>query len=90
LLYANFGIRRLLIRLPHGFPDSNAAKPYVEAASLHFVPDKQGRGGSLSIDPYHEASDLEDIWDLDPLIDRLIPLRAEILDGDLRPLYLAH
>jgi hypothetical protein len=90
LHYANFGIRRLLIRLPHGIPDSHRAKRYVEANSLQFIPDKQGRGGSLSIEPYHEAGHLEDLWDLDSLIDRLIPLRAEILDGDLRPLYLAH
>ena len=40
--------------------------------------------------PFHEPGDLEDIWEFDELIDRLVPLRAEILDGDLRPLYLAN
>jgi len=34
--------------------------------------------------------DLDDLWDFDDLLDRLVPLRAEILEGDLRPLYLAH
>ena len=29
LHYANFGIRKLLIRLPHGFPDPAAADPYL-------------------------------------------------------------
>ena len=33
---------------------------------------------------------MDDLWDLGPLVDQLVPLRAEILDGDLRPLYLAH
>jgi hypothetical protein len=33
---------------------------------------------------------LEDIWEADAILDRLLPLRAEIMDGDLRPLYIAH
>jgi hypothetical protein len=89
LHYANFGIRKLLIRLPHGLPDAKAAEPYFGRNSLQFLRDKQGSGGILSIEPYHEAGDLEDLWELDDLLDRLIALRAEILDGDLRPLYLA-
>jgi hypothetical protein len=28
LHYANFGIRKLMIRLPRGLPDAKAAKPY--------------------------------------------------------------
>jgi hypothetical protein len=89
LHYANFGIRKLLIRLPHGLPDAKAAEPYFGRNSLQFLRDKQGSGGILSIEPYHEAGDLEDLWELDDLLDRLLALRAEILDGDLRPLYLA-
>ena len=54
------------------------------------MPDKQGSGGILSIEPFHEPGDLDELWDSDALLDRLVPLRAEILDGDLRPLYLAH
>ena len=90
LHYANFGIRKLLIRLPHGPPDVNAAKPCLGKDSVEFLRDKQGQGGTLSIEPYHEPGDLEDVWEFDNLLDRLVPLRAEILDGDLRPLYLAH
>src|SRR5579862_6012488 len=88
--YANFGIRKLLIRLPHGLPDVNAAEPYFVEDSLQFLKDKQGSGGTLSVDPNYEAGFLEDLWEFDALVERLIPLRAEILDGDLRPLYLAH
>jgi hypothetical protein len=90
LHYANFGIRKLLIRLPHGLPDAGAAKSYFVKDSLQFIKDKQGQGGTLSIEPYLEPGDLEELWDIDDILGRLAPLRAEILDGDLRPLYLAH
>jgi hypothetical protein len=88
--YANFGIRKLLIRLPHGLPDPGAARSYFADDMLQFLKDKQGPGGSLSIEPIHEPGELEEIWEADAIIERLVPLRAEILDGDLRPLYLAH
>ena len=90
LHYANFGIRKLLIRLPYGLPDARAAKPYLGKDSVQFSKDKQGTGGILPIEPFHEPGDLEDLWEIEGIIDRLVPLRAEILDGDLRPLYLAH
>jgi len=90
LHYANFGVRTLLIRLPHGLPDFTAAKAYLGKDGVRFLHDKQGPGGTLSIDPYYEAGALEELWNIDELLERLAPLRAEILDGDLRPLYLAH
>lgn len=90
LHYANFGIRTLLIRLPQGLPDPGAAKPYLGKEGVRYKPDKEGPGGILSIQPFHEPGDLEEIWDFDPIVERLVPLRAEILNGDLRPLYLAH
>jgi len=90
LHYANFGTRKLMIRLPNGLPDAKAAEPYFERDSLSFLKDKQGRGGILCIGPFFESGDLDDLWEIDDFLDRLLPLRAEILDGDLRPLYLAH
>ena len=57
---------------------------------MFFLKDKSGRGGILCIEPFFEAGELEELWDTDALLQRLLPLRAEILDGDLRPLYLAH
>src|SRR5437867_2434424 len=65
LHYANFGIRKLMIRLPHGLPDPEAAKPYLAQDGLQFLRDKQGPGGILSVDPYHEPGDLEDLWEID-------------------------
>src|SRR4029077_1872720 len=74
---------------PHGLPDPKVTKPYLDDA-LQFVKDKSGEGGILSFDPFYEPDDLEELWNLSELIERLVPLRAEIADGDLRPLYLAH
>jgi hypothetical protein len=90
LHYADFGIRKLLVRVPRGLPDAKAAKPYLGKDSPRFLKDKGGPAGTLWIEPFHEPGDLEGLWDFDDLLERLIPVRAEILDGDLRPLYLAH
>ena len=90
LHYANFGIRTLLVRLPSGFPDLRAAKPYLDDESLRFRKDKKGPGGTLAIEPFYEPDRFDELWDLDEILDRLVPLRSEILRGDLRPLYLAH
>jgi hypothetical protein len=67
-----------------------AAEPYLDEDSLRFVPDKNGPGGILRINPIHDAGSLEEIWELDGIPESLMALRDEILDGDLRPLYLAH
>ena len=90
LHYANFGIRKLIIRLPAGLPDGEAVKPFLDDDELRVIKDRKGPGRCLCIEPYHEAGDLDELWEIDAFLDRLIPLRAEILDGDLRPFYLAH
>lgn len=90
LHYADFGIRTLLIRLPHGLPNAAAAKPYFGKDSPRILKDKQRDGVILHVEACYEPGDLEDLWEFDDLLDRLKPLRNEILDGDLRPLYLMH
>jgi hypothetical protein len=90
LHYANFGTRRLMIRLPQGLPDAGTAALYFEEDSLYFLKDKRGPGGILCIEPFFEAGKLEEEWDVEEMVERLLALRAELLDGDLRPLYLAH
>jgi hypothetical protein len=90
LHYANFGTRELLIRFPHNLPNTSGARFYFAEDGLQFLKDKQGQSGILSISPYHEAGDQNELWNVHEILDRLVPLRAEILEGDLRPLYLAH
>ncbi|MFN0196367.1 MAG: hypothetical protein ACKVT0_06460 [Planctomycetaceae bacterium] len=90
LHYANYGVRKLCIRLPNGFTDVDATRSYLDGESIVFTKDKQGGGGILEIQPFYESDDLDELWNADEFVERLIPLRAEILDGDLRPLYLAH
>jgi hypothetical protein len=89
LQYANYGIRKLMIRLPSGLSDPKAAEPYFDEDALEYDEDKHGPGGILTINPYLEPGDQDDLWDLSALIERLLPLRDELIQGDLRPLYLA-
>jgi len=90
LHYANYGVRTLMIRLPLGLPNPQEAKSYLDNELVSYAKDSSGPGGILTVSPSHETDDLDDLWELDKWIDRLVPLRAELLDGDLRPLYLAH
>src|SRR5688500_16422257 len=69
LHYANFGIRKLMIRLPNGFPNAEAAMLYLDDEGMHFLKDSKGRGGSLSIDPSYELDDLEELWSLHELVE---------------------
>ena len=90
LHYANYGVRALFIRLPNGFPNPKAARPYLGKSEIRYNKDSEGPGGTIVVNPYLEPGELDDLWDVEGLIDRLLPLRDEMLSGDLRPLYLAH
>jgi hypothetical protein len=88
--YANFGVRTLMIRLPAGLPDAKAVEPYLDKDSLYVSKDKSGPGVVLCIKPCYEPDSLDEIWAPNEFFEDLLPLRAEILSGDLRPFYLAH
>jgi len=88
LHYANYGTRFLYIRFPAGLPDPKSAAAYLKRDTLRFVKDKKGPGGILAAEPYFD--EVEELWELDELVEQIVPIRAEILDGDLRPLYIAH
>lgn len=86
--YADFGIRKLMIHIPE-LPAE--AKEYLIDDQLCFTRDKRGQSsGVLTFNLSLEPGDLEDVWEPAEVVDKLLPLRAEILAGDLRPLYLAH
>ena len=91
LHYANFGIRRLMIRLPSGLPcDRCIFKAFRVEDCMEWIADKEGNGGILDIEPEADAGTYEeDIFDADTLIHKLAPIRNLLINGDLRPLYIA-
>ena len=82
---ANWGSHRLMLRLPGDLTDCAQLKRYCTDESLSL----RVKGKSVVLD-FH--SDLEDYagWEEgEGWLGALIPLRAELLSGDLRALYLA-
>ena len=45
-------------------------------------------GGILSLSPYHEPGDLEDIWNPSKYMDDLVEVRNRLASGDFRVLYM--
>ncbi len=87
--YANFGVRKIAIRLPAGlpFPKSVWSK-YIRLDGLAWKKDSRGKGGILTLDPFHEPSDLDEVWSPGEYLDDVVELRHRLLSGDLRVLYL--
>ena len=83
---SNFGTRRLMFRLPKDLVDAAAFKPYLledwitlEAHGKYFVLEVQINDDSGSYE-----------WvESDSVLGQLAPLREQILQGDLRMVYLA-
>ena len=90
LHYANYGTRRLLIRLPSGLPCSKQLfRHFANERTLEWLPDKTGCGGVLSFDPEGDAGTWNDqYFDVAELLTRITPVRSMLIAGDLRPLYL--
>ena len=86
--YANFGIRTVMIRLPHGLPAGRAlCRKYLDGEYVAWKKDPRGPAGILTI---LSSSDLSDgLWDVHEYLDAMIGVRQQLLDGDLRPLYVA-
>lgn len=91
LHYANFGIRKLMIRLPGGLPcDEGTFGAFRSEYGLDWVPDKKGFGGILEVQPEADAGTYdEELWDVAELLPKIAPIREQLMGGDLRPLYLA-
>jgi len=91
LHYANFGIRRLMVRLPAGLPcDRPTFDAFRTECGLEWHADKNGPGGSLEIYPESEADTYDEIWDgLEGTLSEIAPVRELLIRGDLRPLYVA-
>jgi hypothetical protein len=89
LHYANYGIRRLQVRLPAGLPwDQETWEAYLPEYGLTWHSDKKGRGGILEIDPESDAGTFDYLMDLEKTLEEIAPIRDLLLAGDLRPLYV--
>ena len=90
LHFADFGIRKIMIRLPLGLPYGKSV--FARYAVLDFLTwekDKRGKGGVLTIEPEADAGTFDYLEDVESYLDRLVPLREMLIRGDLRPLFLA-
>jgi hypothetical protein len=89
LHYANFGVRKIMIRLPAGFPFPKAVwSSYIGVGELSWKKDAKGSGGILSLDPFHEPGELDEIWSPGEYLDAVVEIRNRLLASDARALYL--
>ena len=87
LYLANWGTRRLMLRLPKHVLDPATVAHYCHGDSAS----AWTAGTHVIIDLHDEDEDGTDEWDLDghSLLASIIPVRAGLAAGDLRLLYLA-
>ena len=89
LQYTNYGDREIKIRLPHGLPfDKKLYSRYVDGERLTWDKDAKGCGGILRLHPFHESGELAEVWELQRYLDLAVKVRAHLISGDLRALYL--
>jgi hypothetical protein len=81
---ANWGTRRIMFRVPKSLVDIPLAKSYCGDESLEVT--SAGEYVMFNITAQEEGGDWEEGegW-----MASLVPLRAEVMAGDMRPLYLA-
>ena len=86
LHYANFGIRRLMVRLPAGLPCDRATfDAFRRGYGLEWVADKQGKGGILEIGPEADPDTYDEMLDdIDVILPEIAPVREALLGGDLQ------
>lgn len=87
LHYADFGMRSIKIRLPHGLPfPKKLWSKFVDGDFLRWKSDPKSKAGTLTLDPFHET--LDSYWEFEDCLDDVIALRARLMAGDLRALYI--
>lgn len=91
LHYANFGIRRLMFRLPAGLPwEKELFNAFAMDEGVAWRANKKGPGGILIFDPEADAGGYdEDFYQFEDLEAELGRIREMLLRGDTRPMYLA-
>ena len=89
LHYANFGVRKIAVRLPAGPPfPASVWSNYLGVGGLAWKKNSRGRGGILTLNPFFEPDDLDEIWSPGEYLDNVIEIRSRLVVGDLRALYL--
>lgn len=89
LEYTNYGSREIKLRLPRGMPFAKSVwSKYVDGEQFNWKSDAKGSGGILTLHPFHEAGDLDEIWETQTYLDAAIYVRERLMSGDLRALYL--
>ncbi|MCA9259423.1 MAG: hypothetical protein KDA61_09500 [Planctomycetales bacterium] len=88
--YANFGLRHLSFRIPHGAACLDQLDSYLLGDEIRWKPDAKGAGGVLTLEPDGDAGTWDWLGDVESLASAFIPLRDMLVAGDMRPLYIAH
>jgi hypothetical protein len=95
LYYANWGTRRLILRVPSARLELKIAKQYCAirtagSRSIRSVATVDAVGKHLVLDLWSESESGDDWADIEPgLLSALVPIRNELIAGDHRALYLA-
>jgi len=90
LHYANYGIRKLAFRLPQLPCDKKTFATFEVDYGIDWKKDSRGTAGVLTIQPEDDdGSYCSDFFDFKLISQSLPKLREMLMDGDLRPLYLA-
>jgi hypothetical protein len=85
LYFANWGTRRLMLRVPRAALDTKTAEQYVYADTAASLTET---GEHLIIDLYADREP-DDYWEETPDLGSMIGARSELIAGDHRLLYLA-
>jgi hypothetical protein len=83
---SNFGVRRLMFRLPKDLVDVSSLRPYLVEDRIML--EAHGKYFILEIQ-INEDSDFFEWVESDSVLGQLTPLREQLLQGDMRMLYLA-
>jgi hypothetical protein len=88
LHYANFGVRTAAFRLPAGLPFPKSLwTQYIGVGELTWEKDRRGKACIVSLSPFREPGEIEEIWNPGEYMDDLVEVRSRLIAGDLRALY---
>lgn len=81
LHYANFGIRKMMVRLPQGLltPKARCAK-YLDGENVVWQADAKGFAGILTISASTDFGVLDELWDVEDYLERIVGVRQQLID----------